>query len=54
MCMKALPDEEGIETSLWAVPASSRSRMKALPDEEGIETPKLTECILSHRYEGTP
>ena len=37
--MKALPDEEGIETGP-PVDEESRSCMKALPDEEGIETTK--------------
>ena len=37
--MKALPDEEGIETSArWIL--CSIAGMKALPDEEGIETPE--------------
>ena len=35
--MKALPDEEGIETPSLAE-FSPSFRMKALPDEEGIET----------------
>ena len=40
--MKALPDEEGIETrrvAQWSSPSS----MKALPDEEGIET--ISNCF---------
>ena len=36
--MKALPDEEGIETARSARWILCKSRMKALPDEEGIET----------------
>ena len=35
--MKALPDEEGIETYLRRI-VSAVVGMKALPDEEGIET----------------
>ena len=35
--MKALPDEEGIETQS-SFNAANASCMKALPDEEGIET----------------
>ena len=52
--MKALPDEEGIETQFerfQSVPGS----MKALPDEEGIETYEA-DRLVSRRfgYEGTP
>ena len=36
--MKALPDEEGIETPIPRLLSMPRNRMKALPDEEGIET----------------
>ena len=36
--MKALPDEEGIETSVMNDITDSLQCMKALPDEEGIET----------------
>ena len=36
--MKALPDEEGIETLKTGLHPCWRERMKALPDEEGIET----------------
>ena len=48
MCMKALPDEEGIETTVKA----SQMRwmcMKALPDEEGIETFILASMCRSAR-----
>ena len=38
--MKALPDEEGIETLRWVPASRCAQRMKALPDEEGIETPQ--------------
>ena len=36
--MKALPDEEGIETFLYHSISFGSICMKALPDEEGIET----------------
>ena len=36
--MKALPDEEGIETLGTRTRVRGGRRMKALPDEEGIET----------------
>ena len=45
--MKALPDEEGIETrDEPSIPF--RACMKALPDEEGIET-KTQQMPSSHR-----
>ena len=51
--MKALPDEEGIET-LYQLKSASDSCMKALPDEEGIETHISSRIRSSIRYEGTP
>ena len=46
--MKALPDEEGIETSrAWSF--SCTIRMKALPDEEGIETRSATAHTARYR-----
>ena len=36
--MKALPDEEGIETRPRGPKTHPWAGMKALPDEEGIET----------------
>ena len=52
--MKALPDEEGIETHV-CFKKSNRSCMKALPDEEGIETNgKAVTGRPLRRYEGTP
>ena len=51
--MKALPDEEGIEThpELYL---SYCLCMKALPDEEGIETIIMAPIIIMMMYEGTP
>ena len=40
--MKALPDEEGIETDPISPTRLSPHCMKALPDEEGIETVRGT------------
>ena len=51
--MKALPDEEGIETSRylhWLV----WMRVEALPDEEGVETLHELEPFHVYGYEGTP
>ena len=52
--MKALPDEEGIETFSGSWAQSLASGMKALPDEEGIETVRRTTSLEFHAYEGTP
>ena len=41
--MKALPDEEGIETLAPIIPDLKTRCMKALPDEEGIETRRYTD-----------
>ena len=45
--MKALPDEEGIETG-GTLLLRNYASMKALPDEEGIETtdPNLNAQII--------
>ena len=52
--MKALPDEEGIETE-FSAKVRQPARMKALPDEEGIETGShLNSSYLQAKYEGTP
>ena len=41
--MKALPDEEGIETARVSSMVDLTPSMKALPDEEGIETPSKSD-----------
>ena len=51
--MKALPDEEGIETVFFSAKAKLTG-MKALPDEEGIETPPSFLPKHPREYEGTP
>ena len=52
--MKALPDEEGIETLRRPNPLPEKVSMKALPDEEGIETSPFPTLRIDSRYEGTP
>ena len=52
--MKALPDEEGIETVTKAVYASCGKGMKALPDEEGIETFRPPDDFPNVRMKALP
>ena len=53
--MKALPDEEGIETTLKECISQKEPGMKALPDEEGIETCVVLPVVPPEvQYEGTP
>ena len=52
--MKALPDEEGIETCPKEASEHNARSMKALPDEEGIETDPSSRTPPINVYEGTP